>query len=81
MPVIGVVEDFHFQHLSNEIQPLLFMFSDQKKRMFVSYQDDFDNVYPIIKNHHGKIEVLSKKRKGSLFRIIFRLPEKTMKLE
>jgi signal transduction histidine kinase len=25
-------------------------------------------------NHRGKIEVLSRKRKGSLFRIIFRLP-------
>jgi signal transduction histidine kinase len=35
----------------------------------------------IVNNHKGKIEVLSKKGKGSLFRIIFRLPEKTVNLE
>lgn len=28
----------------------------------------------IVENHNGKIEVLTKKRKGSLFRVIFRLP-------
>ena len=27
----------------------------------------------IVKNHHGKIEVLTKPGRGSLFRIIFRL--------
>jgi signal transduction histidine kinase len=30
----------------------------------------------IIRNHNGKIEVLSKKDKGSLFRVIFNLPDK-----
>jgi signal transduction histidine kinase len=30
----------------------------------------------IVKNHNGKIEVLTKKEKGSLFRVIFRLPDR-----
>jgi signal transduction histidine kinase len=30
----------------------------------------------IVRNHNGKIEVLTKKDKGSLFRVIFRLPNK-----
>ena len=33
--IIGVVKDFHFQHLSNSIQPLLFLYSDSKNKMFV----------------------------------------------
>ncbi len=35
----------------------------------------------IAKNHNGKIEVLSKEGKGSLFRVIFRLPNTTHRLE
>ncbi|MDD4031716.1 MAG: ABC transporter permease, partial [Bacteroidales bacterium] len=33
--IIGVVKNFHFQSLSNNIQPLLFMYSDKENRMFV----------------------------------------------
>jgi putative ABC transport system permease protein len=33
--IIGVVKNFHFQSLSNIIQPLLFMYSDKENRMFV----------------------------------------------
>jgi ABC-type antimicrobial peptide transport system permease subunit len=33
--IIGVVKNFHFQNLSNNIQPLLFMYSDKENRMFV----------------------------------------------
>ena len=37
--IIGVVKDFHFQHLSNNIQPLLFMYSDSKTKMFIKMID------------------------------------------
>jgi putative ABC transport system permease protein len=33
--IIGIVKDFHFQHLTNNIHPLLFMYSDTKNNMFV----------------------------------------------
>jgi putative ABC transport system permease protein len=33
--IIGVVKNFHFQDLSNNIQPQLFAYSDTKNRMFV----------------------------------------------
>ena len=33
--IIGVVKNFHFQHLSNNVHPLLFMYSDTKNKMFV----------------------------------------------
>ena len=33
--IIGVVKDFHFQSLSNEIHPMLFMYSETKNRMMV----------------------------------------------
>jgi ABC-type antimicrobial peptide transport system permease subunit len=35
--IIGVVEDFNFQHLSNEIRPLLFMCNRNQSRLFVHY--------------------------------------------
>lgn len=35
----------------------------------------------IVNNHSGKIEVLTKKNKGSLFRVIFRLQNKSIDLE
>jgi putative ABC transport system permease protein len=33
--IIGMVKDFHFQHLSNDIHPLIFMYSDSKPKMFI----------------------------------------------
>jgi ABC-type antimicrobial peptide transport system permease subunit len=33
--IIGVVKDFHFQHLSNNVQPLLFLYSDSGTKLFV----------------------------------------------
>ncbi len=35
----------------------------------------------IIKNHSGRIEVLTKEQQGSLFRMVFRLPNKKIDLE
>lgn len=35
----------------------------------------------IARTHHGKIEVISKKGKGSLFRVIFRLPKSKQEVE
>lgn len=52
--IIGVVKDFHFQHLSNDIQPLLFMYSNEKKRMYVSTKGDVNESLAIIKNHYKK---------------------------
>ena len=51
--IIGVVRDFHFQHLSNEIKPLLFTFSNDKRRMFVSTKGDMHDALAILKNHHS----------------------------
>lgn len=33
--IIGVVKDFHFQHLSNNVQPLLFRYSDSNTKLFI----------------------------------------------
>ena len=38
--IIGVVKNFHFQSLANNIQPLLFMYSEKENRMFVKTGDN-----------------------------------------
>lgn len=38
--VIGIVKDFHFQNLSNHIEPLLFTFSNKQNRMYVKVAYD-----------------------------------------
>lgn len=54
--IIGVVKDFHFQNLSNSIQPQLFTYSASQNRMFVeigqnieqginAIKDQFDQFY------------------------------------
>lgn len=40
--IIGVVKDFHFQNLSNIIQPQLFAYSDIKNRMYVKISHNTD---------------------------------------
>ena len=38
--IIGVVEDFNFQHLSNDIRPMLFMCNRAHRRLFVHYNPE-----------------------------------------
>jgi len=38
--IIGVVRDFNFQHLSNEIRPFLFMYSGVGRRLFVKIKSN-----------------------------------------
>ncbi len=47
--IIGVVKDFHFQHLSNKIQPLLFLYNDTKNRMFVKTNQNREQSLDVIK--------------------------------
>jgi len=46
--IIGVVKDFHFQHLSNEIQPLLFMYNGSQRRLFVHLHSDAEDVIEVV---------------------------------
>ena len=41
--IIGVVRDFNFQHLSNEIRPLLFMCKRSQKHLFVQFSSNAEN--------------------------------------
>ena len=47
--IIGVVKNFHFQNLSNNIQPLLFMYSDTKNRMYVKINHNTEQGLNVIK--------------------------------
>jgi len=38
--IIGVVKDFNFQHLSNEVGPLLFFFNRSGRRLFVNFNSN-----------------------------------------
>lgn len=62
--IIGVVEDFNFQHLSNEIRPLLFICDRTQRRLFVHYHDQDETVVEEIRD---KISVRSDKPLDSSF--------------
>jgi len=47
--IIGVVKNFHFQNLSNNIQPLLFMYSDTENRMYVKINHNTEQGLDVIK--------------------------------
>jgi putative ABC transport system permease protein len=53
--VIGIVRDFNFQHLSNDIQPLLFMYDDVNTNMFVKTSQPASQTLKQIQKHHAKI--------------------------
>ncbi|MCF6247515.1 MAG: ATP-binding protein [Desulfobacula sp.] len=85
---VDFYDNYHFlfevedtaQGMDKEIQDKLFL------EYFSSKGDSGTGlglmvVERIANNHHGKIEVLTKKKKGSLFRVIFRLPNKELELE
>ncbi|RXQ95863.1 ABC transporter permease [Ancylomarina salipaludis] len=48
--IIGVVKNFHFQNLSNTIQPQLFAYSATKNRMFVEINQNTEPGLNAIKN-------------------------------
>ncbi len=48
--IIGVVENFHFQNLSNNIKPQLFVYSASKNRMFVKMNKNTEQSITTIKN-------------------------------
>lgn len=46
--VIGVVRDFNFQHLSNEIRPLLMMYRSPARNLYVRFRPEGDQVVEMI---------------------------------
>ena len=54
--IIGVVRDFNFQHLSNEIRPLLFMCRRSQRHLFVKFSPKAEKATDIV---HEKIAVIS----------------------
>lgn len=50
--IIGVVKDFHFQHLANDIQPFLFMYHKTKSRMLIKTNGDLQGALALVKAHH-----------------------------
>lgn len=53
--VIGVVKNFHFQHLSNDIHPLLFMYSSSKKEVFIKLNNNFKKGINIINKQYSQL--------------------------
>ena len=53
--IIGVVKDFNFQHLSNGIQPLVFMYSQSKNSMFVKTSDQPNKAIKLLQDENKKL--------------------------
>lgn len=53
--IIGVVKDFHYQHLSNRIQPLLFLYSQSKNSMFVKTSDQPNKAIKLLQDENRKL--------------------------
>jgi len=53
--IIGVVKDFNFQHLSNRIQPLVFMYSQSKNSMFVKTSDQPNKAIKLLQEENKKL--------------------------
>ncbi len=49
--IIGVVKNFHFQHLSNKIKPMFFMYSESKNRMLVRFKQNSTENLDLVKKH------------------------------
>jgi ABC-type antimicrobial peptide transport system permease subunit len=50
--IIGVVKNFHFQNLSNNIQPLLFNYSDKENRIFIRTNNNTEQSLNFIKKQY-----------------------------
>jgi putative ABC transport system permease protein len=55
LEIIGVVRNFHFQHLSNIIQPLYLTYSDNKNRMYVRFKQNSDENLNLVKEHFTQL--------------------------
>lgn len=53
--IIGVVKDFNFQHLSNQIQPLVFVYSQSKNNMFVKTSDQTNKAIKLLQDENKKL--------------------------
>jgi len=49
--IIGVVRDFNFQHLSNEIRPLLFMYARSNRNLFVHIRSNPETVIEAVQEN------------------------------
>lgn len=54
--IIGVIKDFNFQHLSNEIRPLLFMYKRTPRHLFVHIKSGSE---PVIEAIQAKLAGMS----------------------
>ena len=53
--IIGVVKDFHFQHLLNEIKPLLFMNTAVTRHMFIKTNNNAQKIIEKVNNELARI--------------------------
>jgi len=53
--IIGVVRDFNFQHLSNEIRPLLFMCNRSQRHLFVRFSSNAEKTIGAIQEKMSDI--------------------------
>jgi putative ABC transport system permease protein len=52
--IIGVVQNFHFQSLSNIVQPLVFTRSDSQNRMYIKVSSNFNGAFGEIENIYNQ---------------------------
>ncbi len=53
--IIGVVKDFNFQHLSNEIGPLMFMSTGRNGHLYVKIRSDAEGTIALIQEQISKL--------------------------
>ena len=52
--IIGVVQNFHFQNLSNSVQPLIFTYSNSQNRMFVKVSSNINDAFSEIEKEYNQ---------------------------
>ena len=52
--IIGVVQNFHFQSLSNSVQPLVFTYSNSQNRMFVKVSSNINDAFREIEKEYNQ---------------------------
>ena len=56
--ILGVVRDFNFQHLTNEIRPFVFTYGESTRRLFVKLNSDDEET---VRQLHKQISKISNK--------------------